>query len=82
MDEFVHPLTTRYASKAMRELFSPRRRVFLWRKLWLALMSAQKGLGLPIPAEALEQLSTHLQPTDAEMARAAELEREDRKSVV
>ncbi len=82
MDEFVHPLTTRYASKAMRELFSPRRRISLWRQLWLALMAAEKELGLPIPAEALEQLRAHLEPSATEMARAAELERETRHDVM
>ncbi|MEW5877880.1 MAG: adenylosuccinate lyase [Acidobacteriota bacterium] len=82
MDEFVHPLTTRYASKAMRELFSPRRRISLWRQLWLALMSAEKELGLPIPGEALEQLRAHLYPTPEEMARAQELEKETRHDVM
>lgn len=82
MDEFVHPLTTRYASGAMRELFSPRRRIALWRRLWLVLMEAQKDLGLPIPGEALEQLAAHLEPTPEEMTRAAELERETRHDVM
>ncbi|MGC8915665.1 MAG: adenylosuccinate lyase [Thermoanaerobaculum sp.] len=82
MDEFVHPLTTRYASRPMRELFSPKYRIALWRKLWLALMEAERDLGLPIPAEALAQLAAHLEPTPAEMARAAEIERETRHDVM
>ena len=40
MDEFVHPLTGRYASLSMRRLFAPRARIALWRRLWLELMRA------------------------------------------
>ncbi|MCX7894822.1 MAG: adenylosuccinate lyase [Thermoanaerobaculum sp.] len=82
MDEFVHPLTARYASRAMRELFSPKRRITLWRRLWWELMAAQRDLGLPIPPEALQQLAAHLEPTAAEMARAAELEKVTRHDVM
>jgi len=82
MDEFVHPLTGRYASAAMRQLFSPRRRIALWRKLWWELAKAEKQLGLPIPAEALEQMAQHLEPTPQEMARAQEIERETRHDVM
>jgi len=82
VDEFVHPLASRYASPAMRQLFSPRRRIALWRKLWLELAKAQRELGVPIPEEALQQLAAHLTPTDAELARAAALERETRHDVM
>ncbi len=82
MDEFVHPLTGRYASRPMRRLFSPRVRFGLWRRLWLELMRAERDLGVPIPSEALTQLEAHLEPTEAEIARAAEIERETRHDVV
>ena len=69
MDEFVHPLTERYASRAMRRLFSPAVRVGLWRRLWLELMRSERDLGVAIPAEALAQLEAHLEPTRDELER-------------
>ncbi|MFZ5787588.1 MAG: adenylosuccinate lyase [Acidobacteriota bacterium] len=82
MREFVHPLTTRYASRAMRELFSPARKFGLWRRLWLELMRAERDLGVAIPVEAVEQLAARLDPTEAELARADELEHETRHDVM
>jgi adenylosuccinate lyase len=82
MHEFVHPLTGRYASRAMRRLFSPAVRLGLWRRLWLELMRAERDLGVEIPAEALIQLEAHLEPTEEEIARAAQIERETRHDVM
>ncbi|OYV99967.1 MAG: hypothetical protein B7Z61_13835, partial [Acidobacteria bacterium 37-71-11] len=82
MDEFVHPLSGRYASRAMRRLFSPAVRFGLWRRLWLELMRAERDLGVAIPAQALTELEAHLEPTAAELARAAEIERETRHDVM
>ncbi|MCJ7441257.1 MAG: lyase family protein, partial [Thermoanaerobaculaceae bacterium] len=82
IDEFVHPLTGRYASRAMRRLFSPAVRLGLWRRLWLELMRAERDLGVEIPAEALTQLESHLEPTEEEIARAAQIERETRHDVM
>ncbi|MBZ5587711.1 MAG: adenylosuccinate lyase [Acidobacteriia bacterium] len=82
MDEFVHPLTGRYASHSMRRLFSPVVRFGLWRRLWLELMRAERDLGVAIPPEALRQLEAHLDPTEAEIARAGEIERETRHDVM
>lgn len=82
MHEFVHPLTGRYASSAMKRLFSPATRIGLWRRLWLELMRAERELGVGIPEEAIGQLSACLEPTEAEMRRAAEIERETRHDVM
>lgn len=82
MHEFIHPLTGRYASLGMRALFSPARRFGLWRRLWFELMRAERDLGLDIPAAALDDLEAHLEPTEAELTRAAELERETRHDVM
>ncbi len=82
MHEFVHPLTTRYASPEMRAMFSPARKFGLWRRLWLELMRAERDLGVPIPTEAVEALAAHLDPTAAELARADELEHETRHDVM
>ena len=82
MHEFVHPLTGRYASRAMKELFSPATRIGLWRRLWLELMRAERDLGVAIPDEAIAQLQACLDPTEAEMHRASEIERETRHDVM
>ena len=66
----------------MRRLFSPAVRFGLWRRLWLELMRAERDLGIAIPSEALEQLAARLDPTEAEIARAAEIERETRHDVM
>ena len=63
-DIYVSPLSERYASKAMLELWSPRSRYGLWRRLWLALAEAEKKLGLPIPDLGLEQMRANLDDID------------------
>jgi adenylosuccinate lyase len=45
-EEYQNPLCTRYASKAMRRLFSDEFKFKTWRKLWAALAQAQFELGL------------------------------------
>jgi adenylosuccinate lyase len=47
-------LADRYASRAMREIWSARGRILLERDFWIAVMKAQKDLGVPIPAEAIK----------------------------
>jgi adenylosuccinate lyase len=74
------PLSSRYASPAMQALWSERRRIGLWRRLWLALMESERELGLDVPAEAIAQLRAHLD--DVDLARAAEYERRLRHDVM
>ncbi|MDL1952545.1 adenylosuccinate lyase, partial [Acidobacteria bacterium ACD] len=69
-DRYENPLVSRYASGAMSALFSARRKFGDWRRLWLWLAEAERELGLPIPAEALSELSSRLVPTDEELASA------------
>jgi adenylosuccinate lyase len=47
-------LASRYASEAMVDLWSPERKVKLEREFWLAVMEAQRDLGVDIPDEAIE----------------------------
>ncbi len=77
---WVSPLSTRYASPAMQALWGERRRIGLWRRLWLALMEAEKELGLDIPTAALIELRAHLD--DADLDKAAEYERRLRHDVM
>ncbi len=77
---YSSPLSERYASPAMQALWGERRRIGLWRRLWLALMEVERELGLEIPERALTELRAHLD--DADVARAAELEKRLRHDVM
>ena len=46
-------LADRYASDAMRDIWSQRGKVLLERDFWIAVMKAQRDLGVPIPADAI-----------------------------
>ena len=59
-------LAGRYASLAMRELWSPRTKVILERQLWIAVMEAQRDLGLDIPADAIESYRAVVDDVDLE----------------
>ncbi|PXA05379.1 adenylosuccinate lyase [Coraliomargarita sinensis] len=54
MESTPNILATRYASGAMRGVWSAEGRVALERDYWIAVLRAQKDLGLNIPAEAVE----------------------------
>jgi adenylosuccinate lyase len=64
----------------MQALWSERRRIGLWRRLWLALMEAERELGLAIPDDALVQLRAHLD--DADLDKAADYEKRLRHDVM
>ena len=46
--------------RARSRNFLRQNRHHTWRKLWLNLAIAEKGLGLPIPDEAIEQMKNNL----------------------
>ena len=46
-------LAHRYASRAMLDIWSAEGRIVMERELWIAVMRAQRGLGVKIPAEAI-----------------------------
>jgi len=52
-DSIPNVLAERYASPAMRAIWSAHGRILLERDLWLAVMKAQRDLGLKIPAAAI-----------------------------
>src|SRR5688572_3173401 len=72
LDRYSSPLAERYASKAMLELWSPRMRYGLWRRLWLALAEGEKELGLQIPDDAITQMRAHLDDIDFDAVAAYE----------
>lgn len=71
-DVWTSPLSGRYASRAMLELWSARTRHGLWRRLWLALAEAERELGVNIPADAIDQMRDHLDDIDFDAAAAFE----------
>ena len=79
-DRYASPLSERYASRAMLELWSPQTRHGLWRQLWLALAEAEQQLGVPIPDEAIAQMRAHLDDIDFE--KVAVYERRFRHDVM
>jgi len=71
---YTSPLSSRYASAAMRENFSPHKKFSTWRRLWIALAAAEQQLGLEISDEQLAELREHVEDIDFERAAAYELE--------
>jgi adenylosuccinate lyase len=47
-------LADRYASRPMIEIWAPRAKVLLEREFWIAVMRAQRTLGVDIPAAAID----------------------------
>jgi adenylosuccinate lyase len=47
-------LASRYASAAMATIWSPEHRVVLERRLWIAVLAAQRDLGIDVPAGVIE----------------------------
>jgi adenylosuccinate lyase len=52
-DTIPNVLAERYASPAMRAIWSARGRILIERDLWIAVMKAQRDLGLKIPDAAI-----------------------------
>ena len=73
-EKYESPLSSRYASDYMLNLFSADKRIQTWRKLWVALARAEHGLGLPISAEQVTELEAHITDIDYECAAAREKE--------
>jgi adenylosuccinate lyase len=76
-------LAGRYASTAMAEVWSPERKVVLERQLWLAVLRAQRELGVVVPDGAIEAYQDVVdRGTDAvDLASIAERERVTRHDV-
>lgn len=80
MADYQSPLATRYATAAMVANFGDRRRVLLWRDLWIALARAEQALGVPVSDAQIEALVAHREALDLE--RVAQLEAELRHDVM
>jgi adenylosuccinate lyase len=58
----------------MQEIWSSRRKIGTWRRLWLALAESEQELGLDITDEQIEELRSHLDDIDFDAASKYEKE--------
>ncbi len=79
-NKYESPLSSRYASSYMLNLFSSDTRYQTWRKLWVALAKAEMSLGLPITKKQVTELEKHI--TDIDYTVVAEKEKEVRHDVM
>ena len=63
-EQIPNVLASRYASRAMRELWSPRGRVVAERRLWIAVLRAQRELGVDVPDGAIEAYEAAAEDVD------------------
>ena len=77
---YESPLSSRYASPYMLELFSAQKRIETWRRLWVALARAEHELGLAVTEQQVAELEEHL--TDIDFEAAAKREKEVRHDVM
>ena len=65
-------LAARYASTAMADLWSPTHKIILERQLWVAVLQAQRDLGIDVPAEAIADYQNVLTTVDLDSIAARE----------
>ena len=72
-------LSSRYASAELANIWSAEHKIILERKLWIAVMHAQKNLGVDIPARAISAYEAVIQ--DVNLESIAQRERVTRHDV-
>ena len=77
---YKSPLSTRYASEAMRRNFSDEKKFTTWRRLWIVLAEEERALGLAISAEQVAELEAHAR--DIDFAAAERFEKQLRHDVM
>jgi len=74
------PLSSRYASDAMKRNFSDFKKFSTWRQLWVYLAKAEKALGLNITEDQIKQMESNIENID--FKQAAKEERKFRHDVM
>lgn len=72
-------LASRYASADLAEIWSPRNKIILERRLWIAVLQAQRELGIDVPEEAIADYERVID--DVDLDSIAERERITRHDV-
>ena len=65
-------LAARYASAALVHLWSPEHKVVLERRLWLAVLTAQRDLGVAVPDDAITAYEKVVEVVDLDSIRRRE----------
>ncbi|MDP8930361.1 MAG: adenylosuccinate lyase [Actinomycetota bacterium] len=73
-DVVPNVLASRYASPAMRDIWAPRARVVLERRFWVAVLQAQRELGVEVADEVVEAYEAAIEDVDLAAIEARELE--------
>lgn len=73
-NRYESPLSSRYASPYMLELFSSDTRYRTWRKLWVSLAKAEMKMGLPVTEDQVSELEAHIEDIDYECVKQREKE--------
>ena len=71
-NRYESPLSSRYASDEMLHLFWADKKFTTWRRLWVALARAEMELGLPVTAEQVAELESHIDDINYDVAAAEE----------
>ena len=71
---YVTPLSGRYASKEMNEIWSDESRYSTWRRLWVALAETEKELGIDITDEQIAEMKAHIEDIDFDLVAKREKE--------
>ena len=74
MSDVANILADRYASAEMTAIWSPRNKVIAERRLWIAVLRAQRDLGIDVPDGAVEAYESVVDRVD--LASIAERERQ------
>src|SRR5580765_1865185 len=73
MTEFIpNVLAARYASAPLVELWSPRHKIVLERHLWIAVLRAQRDLGIDVPDGVVEAYEAVVDKVDLDSIAARE----------
>lgn len=72
MSDIPNILAQRYATGPMRDIWSATGKIILEREFWIAVMKAQKDLGLDIPTEAIEAYEKVKDQVDLDSINARE----------
>lgn len=79
--KIANVLSNRYASAELTELWSPEAKILLERQLWIAVMKAQKNLGVDIPTEAVSAYEAVIDRIDLDsIAQREKITRHDVKA--
>ncbi|MFC7546386.1 adenylosuccinate lyase [Plantactinospora sp. GCM10030261] len=72
MTTIPNVLAARYASAELAQLWSPEEKIRLERRLWLAVLRAQRDLGVPVPDGVVEAYERVLETVDLDSIAARE----------